>query len=93
MFIGVLRLELFIQASQSLKEKRFIVKSVKDRIRNKFNVSIAEVDHLDKWQLAGLGIALVTNERRLIDSSFEEIRKSIEFRGDVEITSQQMEVY
>lgn len=86
-------MDLFIHSSGSLKEKRFVVKSIKDKIRQRFNVSVAEVDHLDKWQLAGIGIAMVANEQKLLDSVMMEISKLIESRGDVEIASRSMEVY
>ena len=67
MFVGACHLELFIHASGSLKEKRFVVKSIKDKVKNKFNVAIAEIDHLDKWQLASLGMSTVTNDQKLIE--------------------------
>lgn len=86
-------MELFIHSSGSLKEKRFVLKSIKDKIRQRFNVSIAEVDHLDKWQLAGVGIAVVANEQKFLDSVMTEIIKLIESRGDVEIAARSMEVY
>ncbi len=92
MFVAVCRFDLFIHSSGSLKEKRFVVKSLKDRIRNKFNVSVAEVDHLDKWQLASLGIAAVANERKFLESVMFEIEKLIESRGDVEISGRSFEV-
>lgn len=93
MFVGVCELELFIHSSNSLKEKRFVVKSIKDRVMKKFNVSIAEVKHLDKWQLAGLGIATVSNEQRLVEQTFDEIIKLIEFKGEAEIVSQSVQFY
>lgn len=93
MFVGVCRLELFIHSSGSLKEKRFVIKSIKDKVMHKFNVSIAEVEHLDKWQLAGLGIATVTNEHKMIDNVFSEIFRLIEQRGDVEIASRTIDIY
>lgn len=86
-------MDLFIHSSGSLKEKRFVVKSIKDKIRQRFNVSVAEVDHLDKWQLAGIGIAVVANEQKFLDSVMTEILKLIESRGDVEIASRSLEVY
>lgn len=93
MLIGVCQLELFIHTSSSLKEKRFVVKSIKDQVMKKFNVSIAEVDHLDKWQLAGLGIAIVTNDHRIIRQTFDEIIKLIESKGEAEIVSRNEQTY
>ena len=93
MFVGVCELELFIHASNSLKEKRFVIKSIKDQVMRKFNVSIAEVNYLDKWQLAGLGIATVTNDQRIIRQTFDEIIKLIESKGEVEIVAHNEQTY
>lgn len=93
MFIGVCELELFIHTSSSLKEKRFVIKSIKDQVMRKFNVSIAEVKHLDKWQLAGLGIATVTNDQRIIRQTFDEIIKLIESKGEAEIVTRTEQTY
>jgi uncharacterized protein len=59
MFIGVARFELFIPASESLKDKRRVVKSISSVVHNKLNVSISEVDHQDLWQRAAIGIGCV----------------------------------
>jgi len=67
MVVGILQLRLMIRDAQSLKDKRRIVKSLRDRIRNRFNVSVSEVDSLDQRQQATLGIALATNDRVFAD--------------------------
>jgi len=64
MIVGVLRLELFIGESNSLKGKRRILTSLTQRIRHRFPVSIAEVDGQDTWQRATLGVAVVSNDSR-----------------------------
>jgi uncharacterized protein YlxP (DUF503 family) len=64
MIVGTLKLRLIVRESRSLKEKRRIIRSIKDRVRNAFNVSVAELDSLDSQQHAVLGVAVVTNERR-----------------------------
>lgn len=61
--IGVLTLEIHVEHSQSLKEKRHVVKSVKDRLRERFNVSIAEIDHLDSRQNSVLAAVTVSKDR------------------------------
>ena len=63
MVVGVLRLTLFLPENHSLKGKRQVLRSIKDRVRNKFNVSIAESDGHDMWQRAELGICQVGNDR------------------------------
>ena len=61
--IGVLTLEIWIESSHSLKDKRQVIRSLKDRIREKFNVSVAEIDGLDSWQNSVVAIATVANDR------------------------------
>lgn len=62
MFVGVLRLVVTIPGAQSLKDRRRVVKSLKDRIRAKLPVSIAEVGDLERYQVATLGVAIVSND-------------------------------
>ena len=61
--IGVLTLELRIETSHSLKEKRHVVQSLKDRLRHKFNVAVAEIDHQDLWQRATIAAVTVSSDR------------------------------
>ena len=61
--IGVLTLEIQIEHSHSLKEKRHVVKSLKDRLRERFNVSVAEIDFLDSWQHSVIAAVTVSNDR------------------------------
>ena len=93
MLVGVCRLEIFVPESSSLKSKRFVLNSIKKRIRNKFNVSVAEVENNDKWQRISLGISMVSNERKFIDMNVAEILKLIERDGRMEILSHLVEVY
>ncbi|MFN7999148.1 MAG: DUF503 domain-containing protein [Bryobacteraceae bacterium] len=60
--IGVLTLELVLQNSHSLKEKRHVVKGLKDRLRNKFNVSVAEIDYQDLWQRSVVAAVTVASD-------------------------------
>lgn len=59
MVVGVLRVELHVPSAQSLKDKRAVVKSVKDQLRGRFNVAVAEVEANEKWQRASIGIVTV----------------------------------
>lgn len=61
--VGVLTLELWVEASHSLKDKRQVVRSLKDRLREKFNVSVAEIDGLDSWQNSVVAVVTVSNDR------------------------------
>jgi len=60
--IGVLTLELRLENSHSLKEKRHVVESLKTRLRNKFNVAVAEIDHQDLWQRGTVAAVTVAND-------------------------------
>ena len=93
MLVAVCRLEIFVPESSSLKSKRFVLSSLKKRIRNKFNVSVAEVANNDKWQRISLGISMVSNERKFIDVNVEKILKLIETDGRMEILNHLVEVY
>lgn len=73
MTVGVLRLELAILDSRSLKDKRRVLKSLKDRLANTFNVSVSEVDALDSWKRAVIGVALVANDGRFVHSCLDKI--------------------
>lgn len=75
---GLLQLELHLPAAQSLKQKRSVIKSLKDRLRSRYNISVAEVGHMDKWQRATLAIAMVSNDRNHLESRFESISHFID---------------
>ena len=77
MFIGVGRFELFIPASGSLKDKRHVLRSVKQLVSNKFNVSIAEVEFQDLWQRAALGVACVAESAGHCRKVLQEVEKAI----------------
>jgi uncharacterized protein len=72
--IGVLTLELRIESSHSLKEKRHVVQSLKDRLRHKFNVSVAEIANQDLWQRATLAAVTVSSDRE----NAEKVLRSVE---------------
>ena len=61
--VGVLRIDFHISESSSLKEKRSVLRHIKDKIRPNFNVSISEVDNHDKWKLATFAVASVSNDK------------------------------
>lgn len=86
MIIASLRTELYLPGCSSLKEKRFILKSIKDRLRNKFNVSLCESGFHDKWQRSELSIVTVSNDRRRLDSVVQSIISFIESDHRIVIT-------
>ncbi len=92
MLIGTAQIELYIPGTFSLKEKRFILQSIKKKIQNQFNVSIAEVDYHDKWQRACLGIACVSNDRRFLDKTLSNVMNAVQRESRVEILNQIIEI-
>jgi len=85
MIIGTCEIDLFIPDSRSLKGKRFILKSLKDRIHHRFNVSVAEVDGHDLWQRGTLGIAVVSTGAQHADQVLSEVVNFVERDGRVQI--------
>ncbi len=73
MIVGVLEVELAVFGAVSLKDKRRVVKSLKDRLAHRYNISIAEVDALDSHQRAVLGVAMVANESRYVESCLSKV--------------------
>lgn len=73
----MLSVELFLPDAQSLKDKRMVLRQVKDRLK-KFNVSVAEVEHQQLWQRAGLGIVSISNGHDLVDKSLDAVLEEIE---------------
>lgn len=93
MNVGVCKVKLRLPDNLSLKGKRKVVKSVTARLKNKFNVSVAEVEDNDLWQLATLGICFVSNDQRFTN---EVLSKAVEFvvnsQGDFEFLNYEIEI-
>jgi uncharacterized protein YlxP (DUF503 family) len=87
MYVGVLVIEIMIYTSSSLKEKRLVLKSMKDRLKNKFNVAVAEIGYQDKWQRAQLGIATISNEQSHLERSLQQIFQYLDNWDSYEIIS------
>ncbi|HWQ69700.1 MAG TPA: DUF503 domain-containing protein [Patescibacteria group bacterium] len=92
MTVGTCRVELHLAGNTSLKGKRRVVKGIKDRIRGRFNVSVAEVDRLDEWQRATLGIACISNNARLVDETLTKVVNLIETDADALILDYEIEL-
>lgn len=73
MTVGILRLELIVPDAHSLKDKRRVIKSLKDRLASTFHVSVAEVEALDSWQEAVIGVAMVANDARYVHSCLDKM--------------------
>ncbi len=92
MTIGILKLALFIQDANSLKEKRMILHSLKAKLRNKFNVAVAQIGDEDKWQKATFAIVGVERDRRNINSTLSGIINFIEEFNGIDLISHEMEL-
>jgi uncharacterized protein YlxP (DUF503 family) len=94
MHVSVCQIELRLPENHSLKGKRQVIKSIITRLQNKFNVSVAEVDNQDLWQLATLGIACVSNHRRHADETLANVIKFVaQNYPDVELLGSQIETF
>jgi hypothetical protein len=83
MRIGIIRVYFQIPDSHSLKDKRRVVKSIKDRLMNEFNVSVAEIgEDLDKLQVGEIGIVSVSNEKPHLERRLQKVIDYIEEQGD-----------
>jgi uncharacterized protein YlxP (DUF503 family) len=85
LFILLLRMELVIPNARSLKEKRAPLKSLKERIRGRFNVSIAEVGYHDKWQRALLGACMLGGEKRRLESEAAKLLQLLEETPGIQV--------
>lgn len=83
MFVGIVRVEIHLPGSGSLKDKRSVVRALKDRIRARTPAAVAEVDHQDLWQRCALGVAVVSGESHHAGELLQEVRGIIESRPDV----------
>lgn len=85
MFIGILQFELLIRASTSLKDKRRVVKSLKDRLHREHLVSVAEVEALDHHKLAVMGLAVVSNSRTHAEAVLDRVTRKLRRIPDAEL--------
>lgn len=92
MIIGSCTLEIMIYESNSLKEKRKVVKSILGRVKSRYNVSIAEVDLNDVWRSAIIGIACVSNDSIHAEQMISNVTKFIERDNRVEIIKRDIEI-
>jgi uncharacterized protein YlxP (DUF503 family) len=77
MFVGIVQIQLHIPAARSLKDKRSVVQSLKERIRHRTHASVAEVDHQELWQRCALGVAVVSGESHQVDELLQVVREIV----------------
>lgn len=92
MVVGVLTLELFMGEATSLKGKRRVLKSIIDKMKSKFNISVAEVGKQDAWQFSTVGVSCVSNDPSHAHQMLSAVVKFVEYQGTVEILDIQTEL-
>lgn len=92
MFVGVLHLELRIPGCRSLKEKRQVLNSVLGGLRHKYNASVAETDHQDAWQMAGIGVACVSSDSAVVRRLMDRIEQTVSSEPRLEVLAVDAEV-
>ncbi len=85
MIIGLLVLDIHLPQARSLKDKRHSLHRIKDRLKQKYNVALAELDFQDKWQRARIGLVTISNEKQLVENMLNRIRAEVQgmFEGEV----------
>lgn len=92
MVVGVLTMKLFLGEASSLKEKRKVIKSIIDRIRARFNVSVAEVGEQNAWQRSTIGVSFVSCEQAHVQQVLAAVARFVESQGTVQMIDYQMEL-
>ena len=91
MVVGILEVDLSVPGSNSLKDKRQVIKSLLTVIRNKFNVSAAEIDHLDSHRRAGLAFACVSNDQTIANRLLDKVMEHIESNPLAEVVGSNLQ--
>lgn len=91
MTIGFLKLDIYLPGANSMKDKRSVVNSIKNRVRNKYNVSIAEIGANNYWGKVSLGIATVNDSYNIVSNTLDDIEKFIETNFSVVIMGRTVE--
>jgi len=90
--IGSLVINLLVPESHSLKEKRQVVRSIVSRLRQSFNVAVAEVEDQDLWQVATLGVVCVSGDSRHADEMCQKVVRFLEAEGEAQLTRSRFEL-
>lgn len=93
MVVGVANIDIHIPESGSLKSKRHVLKGIKERVRNKFNVSIAEVEHNDLWQRTTLGVSVVANDKKFANQVLSKVVEYINKENGLQILDYSIEIF
>jgi len=93
MIVGTLKLRLLLRESHSLKDKRRVLRSLKDTLGRRFNVAVAETDAQDLWQSAEIGLATVGTDTPFVQSVLTRVVEYVRFFGGVELVDVDQEIY
>lgn len=89
MVVGIVRFELHIPAAQSLKDKRQVVRGLKDRIRERVQAAVAEVDYQDLWQRTAIGVAVVAGDGGQVRERLQSVRNLVDQTWAAQLTDWQ----
>ena len=93
MVVGTLKIMFVLREAHSLKDKRRVISSLKERIHNKFKVSVAEVEYQDVWQRATLGVAMVGTEGEFVDEVLSKVVDAVRFVPGAEMIDYELEMF
>lgn len=93
MIVGVLTLEIDIESAYSLKEKRAVLNRIRDRVRNTFNVAIAEVDDNEVWNHACLGVVTISNDQRHANEMLSKVVEFVQKIRDCELDDYSLDFF
>ncbi|MBN1845663.1 MAG: DUF503 domain-containing protein [Sedimentisphaerales bacterium] len=93
MIVGVLRMQVSVFDAMTLKDKRRVITSLKDRLGRKFNVSVAEVEHQESIRTSILAVAMVANERRFVESAMSGIVEFVRRIPPLSLIDYHLETY
>ncbi len=89
--VALTTIDFLIPSADSLKSKRRVLKSLKDRIRNRFNASVAEIAYLEEWQRSVIGITMIGNERRHLEQGHSALNRLVEETVEIQLLDVRME--
>ncbi|EFR32954.1 conserved hypothetical protein [Peptoniphilus harei ACS-146-V-Sch2b] len=92
MIIGICTCEIFIFNANSLKSKRSVVKSIIEKSKNKFNISIAEVGENDKWQKSIIAFSTISNDQKIVEETVEKVINFFDSYSEIEIINIKREI-
>lgn len=92
MIVGIVKIMLFFPASGNLKEKRMVLRSLKEKLRARFNIAVTEIDDQDKWQRSTLALATVGTDKASVNSSLSHLVNHLESNTHIQLLDYEMEL-